>query len=114
MCFPLSVTRNDRYYYYYKIRSSNKLTSLKSSLKCHLFKLSYWLSLYLWGVAERVGWCVFAELCFDCVLGYVLQFGEKAHKRVHYCYYYIVIIVTIFIIILLLLFIIRLQGICVN
>ena len=35
------------------------------------------------------------EVCFDCVLvlcfvmGYVLQFGEIAHKRVHY--YYIIL-----------------------
>ena len=33
------------------------------------------------------------EVCFDCVLvlcfamGYVLQFGEMAHKREHHCYH---------------------------
>ena len=35
---------------------------------------------------------VLAEVCFDCVLsflmGYVLQSGVTAHKRVHYYYYY--------------------------
>ena len=37
--------------------------------------------------------CVLVEACFDCVLvshcfvmGYVLQFGETAHKRVYYYY----------------------------
>ena len=45
-------------------------------------------------VRARARACVLAEVCFDCVLilcfvmGYVLQFGEMAHKRVHYYYYY--------------------------
>ena len=32
--------------------------------------------------------CVLLEVCFDCVLVlcFVLQFGEIAHKRVHYHY----------------------------
>ena len=32
--------------------------------------------------------CVLLEVCFDCVLVlcFVLQFGEIAHKRVHYYY----------------------------
>ena len=36
---------------------------------------------------------VYAEDCFDSVLvlcfvmGYALQFGEIAHKRIHYYYY---------------------------
>ena len=38
--------------------------------------------------------CVITDVCFDCALvlcfvtSYGLQFGELAHKRVHYYYYY--------------------------
>ena len=38
--------------------------------------------------------CILKEVCFDCVvvlcfvMGYVLQFGETAHKRAHDYYYY--------------------------
>ena len=38
--------------------------------------------------------CVLTEVCFRLrfvclfVMGCVLQFGETAHKRVHYCYYF--------------------------
>ena len=57
-----------------QIRSSNTLTSFKSSLKSHLFKL---LTMCV---------CVLAKVCFDCfvlcfVVGCVLRYGE----RVRYC-----------------------------
>ena len=52
-----------------QIRSSNTFTPFKSSLKSHLFMLFYCLSLC---ARARACVCVFAEVCFDCILFFTL------------------------------------------
>ena len=74
-----------------QVRSSITLTAFKSSLKSHLFRLSYWLCVCVCAcafahtcVCACVPVCVLAEVCFSCVLffciviGCALQFGEIA------------------------------------
>ena len=71
-------------------------------LKYHLFKLSDWLMcvcVCVWErERERASACTLAQISFYyvlvlcLVLGYVLQFGEIAHKRVHYYNYYGVLV----------------------
>ena len=96
-----------------KVRSSNTHLS-KSSLKftssscavdcagvCQYVAVCGWVGGWVGGcvcvcararVSARMR--ALAQCCFDCVLvlcfvvGYVLQFGELAHKCVHYHYYY--------------------------
>ena len=74
-----------------KSRSSKTLPSFKSSLKSHLFKLCYSVTM---SVCMTVCVCALFFLCFgsllcNALMGCVLQFGEITHKKE-----YIVIIVV--------------------
>ena len=78
------------------VRSSNSLTSFKSSFSSYPIDCVCVCMHVCACVCMRMCMCVcvLAEVCFDCgsvlcfVMGCVLQSGEIAHNRVHYYYYY--------------------------